>query len=68
MARPIERFVEEVLARGDVLAALLEAPDVESFRALALRTSVELGVPLQKDELDRALVDARRTHIERWLR
>lgn len=68
MSEPITHFVQGVLGHPVALARLLEEDDVEAFLTAAQSVARALEIAISREDLERALGDARRSHLERWLR
>ncbi|MBK6576068.1 MAG: hypothetical protein IPG17_07705 [Sandaracinaceae bacterium] len=68
MSTPFALLRSHVLDRPELLATLLSAETMDDFEAAlrALRLGPELDV--SREALEQAVRDARREHLERWLR
>ncbi|HWV99591.1 MAG TPA: Nif11-like leader peptide family natural product precursor [Candidatus Acidoferrum sp.] len=64
---PFERFAQLVLEDGEVHKTLREAPDAESFIALAVELGRTHGCPFTAETVRSALQEKRREWLQRWL-
>lgn len=68
MSTSFARLRSHVLARPELLAGLLAAETVREFEAALERLALGPDLQVSREELEQAVRDARREHLERWLR
>jgi hypothetical protein len=67
MSTGLSAFEEIVLANQGVQAQLLAEPDRARFVALVRDLAHRAGVEVSTEEVEGALVAARRRYLERWV-
>ena len=67
MSAALEAFGARVLADGSLQARLRAEPDRPRFAALVVALAAGEGVAVTTEEVEAALVAARRHHRERWV-
>ena len=68
MSTSFARLRSHVLAHPELLESLLEAETIPDFEAAIERLALGPELRVSRDELEQAVRDARREHLERWLR
>lgn len=63
----LEQFKQVVLGDPLLAAALREETDRERFAALAVRLGAERGYEFTAEEVRKAMREARRAWLERWM-